>query len=358
MVRFGILDHDAHYAHCLVNFFSARCVGQVEPFLFHSKQALLDALGSRRLDLILASPQLIPDPGELPSKVLLAYLSEEKDVEQINRRPAVFRYQRGEILLRQIKGLAARQDDQRATYAASGRGVVLTFLGAGGGTGCSNAAMGCACALAGTGKKVLYLCLQNNGYVGHCLSGEGSGDLTRVLYEVKSYLGDRERQGNLAAKLEGLLKYEVQLRFHYYDTFSLPLEAASVTAQELELLLTTLSGLFDVVVADMDGIYSPVLGAALQASAHVLLVSDGSPCVNQRLKQMVKTFSILDDSEDLRLLSRTQILYNRFGSRARQATLDHTVQVLGTIDNFSGTDARGIVQELGGRTLFMSLLGT
>lgn len=356
MVRFGILDHDSQYASRLVNFFSSRYGGQVEPCLFSSREALLTALQKSRLDLVLASGQLLPDPSEVSGKVPVVYLTEERDVESVHQCPVLFRYQRGEILLRQIKGLAAQMNDSGATYAAAGQGTVLLFLGAGGGTGCSTAAMGCAAAMAAAGKKTVYVCLQNNGCVDHCLSGEGSGDLARVLYEIKTFLGDRDRQGNLAIKLEGLLRYDSRLRFHYYDAFPLPLEAASMTDEELELLLKTLAGLFEVVVADMDGIYSPQLTAAMGCAARVVLVGDGTDSGNRRLEKLVKTFSVLDDSEDLRVLPRTRILYNRFGSSARRAQLSQAVTVLGSIDRFSGSDTRAIVEELRGREVFRSLL--
>ena len=210
--------------------------------------------------------------------------------------------------------------------------------------------------MAAAGKKTVYLCLQSCGCVDHCLSGDGSGDLSRVLYEVKTFLGDRERQGNLALKLEGLLRYDGRLRFHYYDAFPLPLEAASMGGEELELLLKTLAGLFDVVVADMDGVYGPLLRTAMDCAGRIVVVSDGSDGVNRRLEKVVKAFSVLDDNEDLRLLQRTRILYNRFGSRSRQAQLSRSVTVLGAADNFSGGETRAVVEELSRRELYRSLL--
>ena len=72
MIRFGILDHDNHYAQRLVNFFSTRFGSQAEPHLFRSQQALLDYLKDNRLDLVLASTEQLPDPAVLPPKVLTA----------------------------------------------------------------------------------------------------------------------------------------------------------------------------------------------------------------------------------------------------------------------------------------------
>ena len=106
MIRFCILDHDTRYAEALVNFLSVRYGSQVEPYLFHSLDALRDYLKDHRPDLVLASAELLAKPELLPSQAV-AYLSEDRDIERFNGRPVVFRYQRGESLLRQIKGIAA-----------------------------------------------------------------------------------------------------------------------------------------------------------------------------------------------------------------------------------------------------------
>ena len=355
MIRFGILDDDVRYSRQLADFFSARFGNQAEPHLFHSAQALADYLQKGRLNLVLASPELLPDPAEVPSRTQVAYLADEPDIEQILGRPAVFRYQRGEALLRRLKGLAAEADSRGVTFSSSRQGALFVLLGAGGGAGCTTAAIGCAAALARRGVKTLFLPLQNNGYIGDCLPSGGAGNMSKVLYEVKSYLGDTQRQGNLALKLEGLLKYDNQLQLHYYDPFPLPLEAASMTAEELELLLRTAAGLFDAVVADMDGVFSPLLRAAGGQAEQIILVSDGSQGTNCRLNQMFETLSLLDESEGANLLSKAQVLYSRFGSRGRRAQLAQAVPVLGTIDNFSGSDSRTIAAEVAGQALFQPL---
>ena len=106
----------------------------------------------------------------------------------------------------------------------------------------------------------------------------------------------------------------------------------------------------------MDSLFSPLLRAILPLSDRVVLVSNGTQGINCRLAQMVNAFSLLDESDDLRVLAKTHVLYTRFGSQARQAQLPRSVPVLGAIDNFSGSDTRGIVAELAKRPVFRPLL--
>ena len=356
MIRFGILDHDSRYAQRLVEFFSVRFDNQTEPYLFHNAGTLLEYLERGRLDLVLASIELLPDPEAVPGSVPVFYLSEDPELELIKGRRTVFRYQRGEALLRCLKGLAAEQDSRSVTFSSSGKGRIFTFAGASGGAGCTTAAVGCAAAFAAAGKKALYLCLQNNGYVGDCLPRGGNGSMFRVLYEVKMFLGDRERRGNLTSVLEGMLKYDAQLGIYYYDASPQPLEAASMKEEELELILTSAAGLFDVVAADMDGVFSPLLQTAARLSDRVILVGDGSAGGNFRLNQLAGAFAMLDERDSLRLLPKCRVLYNRFGSAAAKAELSWRIPVLGTVERFSGADTRAIVAELAKRTLYSPLL--
>ena len=309
MIRFCILDHDARFAGALADFMGVRYGSQVEPYLFHSLDSLRDYLQEHRPDLILASDTMLPDPSVLGERTV-AYLTEERTIERLNGRPAIFRYQSGERLLRQIKGAAAESDTRDAVYAAAEKGEAWLFVGTAGGVGCSTAAVGCAAQLAASGRKVLYLSLGSLGDLDGMLQGEGSGGLTRVLYEVKSYLG-KEGQGNLAPKLESLVKYDPSLRVYFYEPFALPLEAASLTGEEAVSLLRTLSGQYETVI-------------------------------------------VLEKQDDSSLLSKTQILYSRFGSAARRAE-EKRVSALGVIQNYAGANSAGIAREIGGRDLFLTL---
>ena len=141
MIRFCILDHDARYAGALADFMGVRYGSQVEPYLFHSLDSLRDYLQEHRPDLILASDTMLPDPSVLGERTV-AYLTEERTMERLNGRPAIFRYQSGERLLRQIKGAAAESDTRDAVYAAAEKGEAWLFVGAAGGVGCSTAAVG------------------------------------------------------------------------------------------------------------------------------------------------------------------------------------------------------------------------
>ena len=117
-MKLGILDADARYAGRLAAFFRAQSGGAEEPRRFDSLQALLASGEAQRLDLVLVSPERLPDPGRLPPGPLAVYLLDEPGVEARMGRPAVFRGQRAGELLRRLEDVLAQNQPM---------GAVLTY---------------------------------------------------------------------------------------------------------------------------------------------------------------------------------------------------------------------------------------
>ena len=162
-----------------------------------------------------------------------------------------------------------------------------------------------------------------------------------------------------AVILYGAEQGKIPLENEYYETDfeeERRLLYVGMTRAKEELILTSAAGLFDVVAADMDGVFSPLLQTAARLSDRVILVGDGSAGGNFRLNQLAGAFAMLDERDSLRLLPKCRVLYNRFGSAAAKAELSWRIPVLGTVERFSGADTRAIVAELAKRTLYSPLL--
>ncbi len=354
-IRIAILDDDKAYADSLMAFCSERYSGEITPGSFSSVATLAGYMAKSKVNLILASPAMLPDPGVFTDGTPVAYLVKEKGAAMYGSYPAIFRYQRGSLIINRIKGIVAESGDNGIVLGADGGGKVLTFFGVHGGAGCTTAALGCAGQIAAAGKKVIYLNLQSNATVAHCLHGEGDGNLARVLYDVKSYLSSSDKKANLTVQLESRLKYESRLRFQYFDALQMPLEMTGVKPEEVELILTTLSKSCDYVIVDTDGVMGDLLLAELKLSTQIILVCDGHPGSNIRLEQMESAIRVLDEDGRVRVMERVRVLYSRFGSRSRYSDRV-SFQVLGSISNYSGADMQSIVQDISGGTQFRGLM--
>lgn len=356
-IRLGLLDDDIRYINRLTDYFSGHYTLQIEANLFTSLEELQVFLAQRgRLDVLLANQELLPDPGVLPSRIQLAYLSEENGLTMLAGKPAVCKYQKAEAIYRAVQGLAASLDVGERRYASGGSCDVILFAGAAGGVGCSTAAMGCAARLAAQGRNTLYINLQQTSMTDAVFRACGAS-MSRVRYEIKSWRqsGSSGDIGKLQMKLQSLLTTDPETHVMCYDSFELPLEAMGMDGGELDALLKAVAGLCDCCVLDLDGTMNAMLLTAIRSAAWTVLVSDGSAKGNRCLERLLRSIEIQDSTDEPVLHGRLGVLYNRFGSAATEAELPGHANLLGKVPNYAGAGEKRIVQELIGSGVFALL---
>lgn len=355
-IRLGLLDDDIRYLNKLTDYLGVHYTLQVEANLFtelDELQAFLDHRG--RLDVLLASRELLPDPTVLPGRIQLAYLSEEKGLSMLAGKTAVCKYQKAEGIYRAVQGLAASLDVGEKKYSSGGSCQVFLFAGAAGGVGCSTAAMGCAARMAAQGKNTLYISLQQSANADSVFSVCGAS-VSRVRYEIKSWKQSGNGDiGKLQMKCQSLLATDPETRVMCYNGFDLPLEAMDLDKSEAEALLKAVAGLCDVCVLDMDGTMNSVLLTTIRGADWTVLVSDGSAKCNRALERLIRSIEILDGTDEPVLHGNLGVLYTRFGSAASEAELSEQAKLLGKVPNYAGSTEKRIVQELIGSSVFAML---
>lgn len=355
-IRLGLLDDDMRYLNRLTDYFGVHYTMQIEANLFTEVEELQAFLNQRgRLDVLLASRELLPDPSILPKRIQLAYLSEENGLTMLAGKPAVCKYQKAEAIYRAVQGLAASLDMGEKKYASGGNCEVFLFAGAAGGVGCSTAAMGCAARLAAQGRSTIYISLQQTAMIESVFRTCGAS-MSRVRYEIKSWKqsghGDTDK---LQMKLQSLLATDPDTHVMCCGGFELPLEAMDMDAGEVEALLKAVAGLCDCCVLDMDGRLNGMLLSAIRGAAWTVLVSDGSTRGNRGLEGLIRSIEILDSTDEPVLHGRLGVLYNRFGSAAAEAELPVQANLLGKVPNYAGSAEKRIVQELIGSGVYTLL---
>ena len=226
-IRVGIYDQDETYVSRMVRYFTTYYIDKIELSVFSEADNFYDFVKYKKIDVALVSSAA--DYGELalPKNTILAYLSEEPNVDKIGNVRAVYKYQKMENLYREILGIFAELDHNAAYKMADGESPVIIFNGAAGGVGTTTMAIAYARYLADNGKKVLYLNLEDNGVVSPILNGEGNATLSEGLYSVKS------GSANLVLKLESMVRKD-EYGIYFYEPFSLTLDSAEMTEKDLE----------------------------------------------------------------------------------------------------------------------------
>lgn len=345
-IRLGLLGNYS-YIMRLSNYFSANYSDKLEVFAFTESAGLREHLRHAKIDVLLAEPDVVSNDLLIPRTTIMAYMSDAPDIQSINEIRAICKYQKAELIYREILSLYAELDQRTAYKMTEGFCPAVLFMGAAGGVGNTTAAIACARRLASAGKKVLYLNLEENGVLSPFMKGDGSTTLSDVLYAVKS------NRSNLALKLESMVRKSTH-NVYFYEPFQNTLDACEMTESDLKSILDTVThyGNYDLVIFDSEARSSWKRELLMKYAGSIVLTSDGSEVAEEKLGKILREFEIRDEQEEKRLLSKAGILYNRVSEDIHGSDTRHSELVLGKVGVIKNKNSAAIAGELAQKTVF------
>ena len=363
-IRLGLLDNNQKYVSKLLAYFNNRYADDLEVYIFSNQEAFSQFIKNKQIDVLLAAPELAAQGTAFPKSISVGYLADSADIDTIYGVEAVCRYQKADLIYKEIVNLYAELD-KKYTYKSGKQDThMLAFFGASGGVGTTTAAICCAEALAFAGKSVLYLNLEQNGVSGSYLSGEGTMTMTDVLYAVKSkYVetGDADavkaRKANLGLKFSSIVRRD-ESGVYFFEPFAVLLDALSLKKDDiLEIVkVLTESGIYEHIVLDLGSYLDGWRKELLSDSERIFIVSSGTEISNSKLLRLINAIEIEDSQKDTRVLSKVNIFYNRFGSDSADAICAQDIPVFTRVQNYKGGSTDEIMREIASTGGFRELL--
>ena len=349
-IRLGLMESNQRYTDKLSAFFNAHYSSEIQIFTFSSYETLENFLKDKRIDVLLADPVLLPENARLPESIALAYFADAQDVESIRDTRAVCRYQKADLIFKEVLDLFSELDKKVVYSGGESETNVILFKGAAGGVGTSTAAIACAVSLASAGRNVLYLNLQENGVNAPMLEGEGIATLSDVLYAIKS------RSANISLKLESMVRRDAT-GVCFYEPYSVVLDARESVKDNIVTFVDSLlrSGSYEYLVIDVDPVTRDYTDYLYSKARQYFIVSDGTEIANSKLVREVFSLSLTDDKSDRRLLARTAVLYSIFGSGSSEVELTPQIPVFGHIMKYSGGTTKQVMEQIAASGIFASL---
>lgn len=345
-IRLGILESDERYTMRLINFFNTHYFDKLEIFAFSSVEKMEGYLQQHRIDILIADPQIELDTAKIQNFVTLAYFSDTPDVDTINHVRTICKYQKAELIYKEILGIYAELNTWEMSYRRVNSGCpILTFVNGTGGAGATVVSAGCAMRMAFAGKKVMYLNLKESGLVASVFEAEGQFGLSDALYAVKS------NRSNLNLKLESMMKKD-NSGVYFLDDFKVMLDARDMLPPDQTILLKSVagSGSYDAIVLCIDNRIDDKCKAALQESSAVVMVSDSTLEGNKKTLRRLEALKLDDEQLNNEIRKYLYVLYNKYGSAA--VTAQTEVSVLGTIPRYQGVSSKQIAQEISKSNVF------
>ena len=78
----------------------------------------------------------------------------------------------------------------------------------------------------------------------------------------------------------------------------------------------------------------------------IIYISDGSATGNGKFEKFCESVHVLEQRNDLNILSKIVLLYNRYSSKTGQQLAKVAVPVLGGIHRFEGIAGKDLIQEI------------
>ncbi len=349
-IKLAILESDTNYLRRVVPMMTSRFAQELEIYSFTDCDAAMDCLEEKKIDVLLAGSGLKIDFNLIPSRCGFAYLVESLDINMLNGRKAICKFQKGELIYKQVLSIYSEHAPNISGGPSNENGAMKTiaFCSPCGGVGTSTAAAACAISLSNRGHRVLYLNAEIYGNADLFFSCDGQFDFSDVIYAVKS------NKTNRAMKLQSTLKQD-PTGVHFYSSVRIPFDMMEMQAQDYATLQTELKnlGCFDYVVMDVEFPKTQTAFRFFDMCNSVVVVSDDTDSSVSKVEKALRGIQIIDEHSDFALLPRMWLLKNKsMGGMLPQIDM----RVLGVLPVYQQVASAQMAKQLAMDNMFTQLI--
>ncbi|MCR5635787.1 MAG: AAA family ATPase [Clostridiales bacterium] len=353
-IKLAILEHDKNYLSRVITAFNNRFADKLQVYSFtKADEVTYSTIKDVKIDVLISSDHFDIDFSQIPKACAFAYFVESPGIEQYNDRPAICKFQKADLIYKEILNIFSEVAANISGVSLSGdeTSKVILFTSVAGGVGSSTCAAAYAKFLALHGQKPLYLNMEMLGNSNVFFSGNGQYTFSDIIYAVKS------KKTNLVMKLESCVKQD-DSGVSFYDPCTLPLDMTELNAEEISSIIRTLktTNSYTHIVIDADFSLDAGMFAMLKAASDVVLVADGSAVSNSKFKAFYDAFSILEKQQDLRVMSKLHIVYNKFSNKTSNELPVEGLNVLGGIPKFEHASVKQVVEQISTMDVFKNFI--
>lgn len=348
-IKLAILEKDRIYLERIVSAFNVKFADKLEVYSFTDMDVAIETIIANKLDVLLVDESFEIDKLTIPPRCAMAYLVSSSDIDSLRNEIAISKYQKADLIYKQVLNLYSENsaDITGIHFEESENTKIITFLSPAGGTGCTTAAAACAVHFAKSGKRVLFLELETFDTTDLFFKGDGNGDLSDVIYAIKS------KKGNLTLKLESTVRQD-NSGVYFYEPAKTILDMRELNCEEIRRLISQLKlfGNYDYVILTIDFNLDPDTLSILKDSSKIVLMSDGSHAANKKIEKAVEAVNILEQQLDYKLIIKTGILYNRVSSHSSEKVNIPDMKEYGGINRYEGYPVEQLLKELSSLSVF------
>lgn len=341
-IRLAIIDEDESYVKRLLNNLQMNYVDKIESYYFTTFDKFAMFVEDNVIHVALVNEKETIENQKILENVSCAYLVSNKNIEELKGLPAVCKFQKTELLYKNVLSLFADTQSNFVLKEMSGGNKCILFVSAQGGAGTSAVASAFSINKAKQGKGVLYLNLDKFHRSQICFKGEGTMSFSDVVYAVKS------KRGNLSVKLESAIK-EDAMGVHFFDACKNANDMLEFDADDIEHLMKNLGTMenYQYIAIDMPLDFTPTCKRLIESySQEVIIINDGSEVGNIKFERAMEILKRMEEKKKGSIFLKTKLLYNRFSSSTSKKLVELPIETIGGVNRIEGANYKQLVEKL------------
>ena len=351
-IKLALLDEDNNYLNRIMSVFGSKYEDKLEVYSFTDKEVALSTLESSKIDVFLCDEVFNIEVENLPKRCGFAYIVDSVEINMLRGQKAIGRYQKIDLIYKEIIDIYSENAEGISGVGKNNDScTIISFCSVSGGTGCSSLAAACAMHYAKQGKKALYLNLEKFGSSDVFFSGEGSFDMSDIIFSLKS------KKSNLRLKLESCVKQDKSGVF-FFSQAKIALDMLELNPEDCSYLVTTLknSCSYDYIIVDGDFSLDRAMIEFYKLMHAYVWVSDGSETANMKKFRAYNALLTLEDGTEIQLNNKIILAYNKFSNKTSKAIEDLSANNIGGAPRYEHATSKQVIEQLSALSLFDKII--
>lgn len=353
-IKLIILSQDETYVQRL-EYGLSKYSSNLELYIFKDVDSAYECLKNNSINVFISERNFEINTEEISPYCTVAYFTDDSSIDKISGVDAVGKYQSTDAIYKRIVYLYTKNSDQAVILKKKARNSAckkILFTSFSGGTGTSCAAVACCKNISLRGHKVLYFNLESEASTNIFFQGEGSANISDIIYALKS------KQPNFNLKLEASLKRD-ESGVLFYGEPPVSLDMKELNNKEMRYLIKELdnSALFDYIIFDYSYVGNKQSMEFLSEFENIVLVCNGEEVSNYKSERAIESLRIFEQENSVDILSNITLLYNKFSNKTgKDMTAGNLKSFQNGVPKLEHASTYEVVRFLESRNLFSALI--
>lgn len=307
-LRLVIIDNKKKYFDRLLAYYKSKFQDKIDLYYYSKPEEFIKSDNYKNVDILLVDDKLKDSISELRNKYAIALLVDSPSVESILNIKAIFRYQKPELIYKELLDVLAEYGDSDIVYkiGSNNDSKVDIFMSLSGGAGATSIALASAMNFANKGEKALYLNLESIEATDIFLTGNSNGTFHDLVYAIKS------SKPNIGLKIESIICKDVSGVYYFKPEINVA-DMLELSADDKMNIITVLKGLnnYEHIIIDMDFDINENMGIIDKIANRVVFVCEDSSISLKKAENFVKTLKIFDSVGRLSIKDKAYFICNK-----------------------------------------------